>query len=122
MVFFHFFLFGICVGLKNEEKCEKLRSSYCKINSQNETSFPNKNSNFNGRQLLTQDDVDNYFQNPGSIITTLLEHNCHGELHYFACMYHFPVCNEQIGVVFPCRELCLDIKQSCMRSDIQSVL
>ncbi len=111
MIFF--FLFGICVGLKNEEKCEKLRSSYCKINSQNETSFPNKISNY----FETQDDDDKYFQNPGSIITTLLEHNCHGELHYFACMYHFPVCTEQMGqqLIFPCRELCQDIKQSCSR-------
>ena len=112
MGFIIFYIIQICVGLDTDQ-CQTLQSSYCRQNNQSQTHFPNINSRLNWR---SQDDVDRYFQSPGSIITTLLEDNCHGELHFFACMYHFPVCSEALDrEIYPCRELCLDIKETCMR-------
>ena len=132
------YLLLIKTGISMNAKCQKLKSPYCQFVS-NYTVFPNSNSkrgNFITQvkkrgyffiyffyfflyflhNLIHQAEVDEKFEQSGTSISLLLEKSCHEKLHNFACMYYFPVCAENLDYeVYPCRELCLDIKQKCMR-------
>lgn len=110
-------LLGVVAGGEQDAQCQSFSKTniYCQNVNYNQTVFPHKILKEKGIQ--TQVEAERDLSNPGTALTILHDSNCHKSIQYFICLYYFPICEENIQYpIYPCRELCLDIKDTCLRS------
>ena len=86
-----------------ESSCEKVKQPICaSLDSKYVTRFPNKD-------LITQREADIQF----NTFVPALSSNCSSLLRVFLCTSHYPICTNDSIQIYPCRNACEEVRQSC---------
>ena len=88
-----------------DDSCEVFSSSLCKGYSH--ASFPNHLMDGVRTPEIAEASVESY--------SVLLTSKCHPLLTNFLCLAYYPLCQKGLPfTVYPCRSICLDVKDKCL--------